>query len=146
MDLAKIAVGDTASFSKAVTEQDINQFAQISGDNNPAHMDEEYAAASPFGERVAHGLLTAGFIGTVLGMQLPGPGSIYLSQTLNFLAPVKIGDTVTATAEVMEIGPKRKTATLRTICRNQNGISVVEGVATVRLPRVQRRKSKLSAG
>lgn len=138
MGVDAIKVGDTASFSKIISEDDINSFAAISGDNNPAHMDEEYAAATPFGERVAHGLLTAGFIGTVLGMQLPGPGTIYLGQTLNFLAPVKIGDTITASAEVLEIGPKRKTAVLKTVCTNQDGKIVVEGIATVRLPRARR--------
>ena len=129
-----LQVGDRASFSKTVSESDIYLYAGITGDMNPAHIDEEYARETVFEGRIAHGMLTAGFISAVLGMKLPGPGAIYREQTLNFLAPVKIGDTITATAEVIEIGNKRKTATLKTTCTNQAGATVLEGVAIVNLP------------
>jgi len=135
MGMDNLKVGDSASFSKVVCEDDINTFADITGDKNPVHIDDEYAKNSPFGERIAHGMLSASLISTVLGMKLPGPGAIYQEQTLKFLAPVKIGDTVTAVVEVAEIGPKKKTALLKTTCINQLKIVIVEGMATVRLPR-----------
>jgi 3-hydroxybutyryl-CoA dehydratase len=99
----ELAVGDSAQFSKTVTETDIYLFAGITGDSNPAHIDEEYSKKTYFGTRIAHGLLSAGFISAVLGNQLPGPGSIYLRQELKFLGTVKIGDTITARVEVTGI-------------------------------------------
>ena len=93
-------IGEKAAFSRTITEADIIAYAGFSGDFNPLHVDEEYARTTRFGSRIAHGLLTAGLISNVLGMKLPGPGAIYLSQTLKFTAPVRIGDTITATAEV----------------------------------------------
>lgn len=134
----KLEVGDSASFSKTVSEADIYLYAGITGDMNPAHIDEEYAKGTAFAGRIAHGMLSAGFIGTVLAMKLPGPGSIYKEQTLTFLAPVRIGDTVTATVEIIELGSKRKTARLKTTCSNQNGVIVLEGHASVALPRKRR--------
>jgi 3-hydroxybutyryl-CoA dehydratase len=125
--------GDSASFSKTITETDVVLFAGLTGDLNPVHIDAEHAARSRFGGRVAHGMLTAAFISTVLGMKLPGNGTVYLEQTLRFRKPVMIGDTVTATVEVLEVD-KRRRARLATRCSNQHGEIVLEGVATVLLP------------
>ena len=123
-------VGDAAQVSKVVTEEDVYLFAGITGDRNPLHTSREFAAKTRFGERIAHGMLTAGFISAVLGTKLPGPGSIYLSQMLNFLGPVKIGDEITARIEVMEvISPRR--LRLRTQCMNQRSEVVLEGEAIV---------------
>jgi 3-hydroxybutyryl-CoA dehydratase len=129
-----LTVGRRASFAKTVTEADILLFAAVSGDTNPVHIDAEAAAASMFKERIAHGMLSASFISTVLGTRLPGPGTIYLSQTLAFRAPVKIGQTVTATVEVTALDPARKRATLKTTC-TVGGQPVVEGEAVVMVPR-----------
>ncbi len=139
VDIDQIKVGDSASFSKTVSESDVYLYAGITGDMNPAHIDEEYAKDTAFQGRIAHGMLAAGFISAVMAMQLPGPGSIYREQTLCFVAPVRIGDTITATAEIIEIGSKRKSAKLRTTCTNQNGSVVLEGVASVFLPRKKRK-------
>lgn len=138
LDIAKLKVGDSASLSRTISESDIYQYAGITGDMNPVHMDEEYARQTPFGGRIAHGMLCAGLVSAVMGMKLPGPGAIYQGQTLSFLAPVRIGDTITATAEIIEIGPKKKSAQLKTTCINQNGVAVLEGVASVLLPRKRR--------
>lgn len=130
MTFDELAVGQTASFAKTITEADILLFAAVSGDTNPVHIDAEAAKATPFGERIAHGMLSASLISTVLGTRLPGPGTIYLAQTLKFRAPVRIGDTVTATAEVTALDPARKRATLATVC-TVAGKTVLEGEATV---------------
>lgn len=130
-----LRVGDSASMSKTVSDSDITLFAEITGDRNPVHIDEEYARDTVFGTRIAHGMLTAGFISAVIAMKLPGPGVIYMEQTLTFLAPVRIGDTVTATVEVVELGEKKKTARLKTTCTNQSGTIVLDGYASVSLPR-----------
>lgn len=119
--------GQRASFTKTVTEADVYAFAGITGDFNPLHVNAEYARRSRFGERIAHGMLTAGLISTVLGMRLPGPGGIYLSQSLKFLQPVKFGDTVTATVEVVSYRTEKRILTLRTACTNQRGDAVAEG-------------------
>ena len=137
-DRQTLEVGDSARIEKKVSESDIIQFAEITGDKNPVHLDEEYAKQTVFGTRIAHGMLSAGYISAVLGMKLPGPGAVYMGQTLTFLAPVRIGDTITATAEVTEIGAKRKTAKLKTTCTNQDGVIVLEGIATISLPRHMR--------
>jgi 3-hydroxybutyryl-CoA dehydratase len=129
----ELAAGDSAEFTKTVTETDVVLYAGITGDLNPAHMDEVSASAGRFGGRIAHGMLVAGFISTVLGTRLPGPGTIYLSQSLRFTAPVRLGDTVTARVEVAELLPKRR-ARLATTVRNQRGETVVEGEATVMVP------------
>ena len=126
-------IGQTASVGKTVTEADILLFAAVSLDTNPVHMNAEAAAASIFKERVAHGMLSAGLISAVLGTRLPGPGTIYLAQTLQFRRPVKIGDTVTATAEVTALDAEKKRATLKTTCTVAGKI-VIEGEATV-MPR-----------
>ena len=122
--------GDTASTGKTITEADILMFAAVSTDNNPVHINAEAAAGSIFKQRVAHGMLSAGLISAVLGTRLPGPGTIYLSQTLRFRAPVKIGDTVTATVEVTALDTAKKRATLRTTC-TVAGKPVIEGEAVV---------------
>ena len=128
-----LQIGQTASVSKTITEADILLFAAVSTDTNPVHIDAEHAAASPFGERVAHGMLSAGLISAVLGTRLPGPGTIYTGQTLRFRAPVRIGATVTATAEVIALDPAKKRATLKTTC-TAAGKVVIEGEATVLVP------------
>lgn len=126
-----IQIGDTAVFSKTITDYDIYQFAGLTGDFNPMHIDNEFAKGTFFKERIAHGLLTGSFISTVLGMKLPGPNSIYLSQNFKFLAPVKIGDTVKATVEVTEKRDDKKIIKLITKVFNQRMEMVVDGEAVV---------------
>jgi 3-hydroxybutyryl-CoA dehydratase len=133
--IEELKVGDTAQFSKTVTESDIYLFAGVTGDLNPAHVNEEYAKGTFFKNRIAHGMLSASFISTVIGTMLPGPGSIYMRQEVNFLAPVKIGDTVTAIVEVAEIMAEKKRVRLKTYCVNQENTTVVDGEALVSPPR-----------
>ncbi len=130
----QLSVGQKASFSKTVTETDIYLFAGVTGDINPAHVNEEYASKTFFKSRIAHGMLSAGFISAVLGMQLPGPGTIYLGQELRFLSPVRPGDTVTATVEVSSLDTAKNVAVLHTTCTNQDGVQVVDGQAKVKPP------------
>lgn len=130
----QLTVGQKASFAKTVTETDIYLFAGVTGDINPAHVNEAYAAQTFFKGRIAHGMLSAGFISAVLGMQLPGPGTIYMGQEVKFLAPVRPGDTITATVEVSELDTAKNVAKLRTVCTNQNGVQVADGCATVKPP------------
>jgi 3-hydroxybutyryl-CoA dehydratase len=130
-------VGDVAEMTKVITEEDIFLFAGITGDRNPIHISKEFAARSMFGERIAHGILTAGLISAVIGMKLPGPGCLYLSQTLNFLAPVKIGDEITARAEVAEMISEKRMR-LRTRCFNQRNETVLDGEAIIVPPRTAR--------
>jgi len=124
-------VGQAAEMAKTVTESDIVLFAGVTGDFNPVHVDAVAASRSVFGERIAHGMLSAGFISAVLGMRLPGTGSIYLSQSLRFTKPVRIGDTITARVEVLEVLATKRRVRLSTVCRNQKGETVVEGEAVV---------------
>ncbi len=131
----EIRVGQSAQFSKTISESDVYLFAGITGDFNPAHVDEEYAGKTFFETRVAHGMLTASFISTIVGTMLPGPGSIYVSQEVNFLAPVRIGDTITTTAEVTELLTEKKHIRLKTYCTNQDGTVVIDGQAVVSPPR-----------
>ena len=126
-----IQIGDTATFSKTISEFDIYQFAGITGDFNPMHINEEFADTTIFEDRIAHGLLTGSFISTVLGMKLPGPNSIYLSQSFSFTAPVKIGDTITAKVEVIEKQDEKKFIKLKTQVWNQHKKMVVDGEALV---------------
>ncbi len=128
-----LTVGMTASIGKTITEADILMFAAVSTDTNPVHINAEAAAASQFGQRIAHGMLSAGLISAVLGTRLPGHGTIYMSQSLRFRAPVKIGDTVTATVEVTALDAAKKRATLKTIC-SVAGKTVIEGEALVMPP------------
>jgi len=131
----ELQVGDFEEFSKTVSESDIYLFAGISGDMNPAHIDEQYAAKTFFKGRIAHGILVGSFISTVIGMKLPGPGTIYLEQQYKFLAPVRIGDTITARVEVVEIKREKNKVNLQTRCFNQNGVMVIDGTALVSPPK-----------
>lgn len=136
--IEEISLGEVAEFSKTVSETDIYLFAGITGDLNPAHVNETYAAGTFFKSRIAHGMLSAGFISAVLGTKLPGPGTIYLRQELNFLAPVRIGDTITARVEVIEKNTEKNRLRLRTTCTNQEGKMVIDGEATVMPPKKAR--------
>lgn len=131
----ELKVGETAEFTKTVSESDIYLYAGVTGDLNPAHINETYAEKTYFKTRIAHGMLTAGFISAVVGNKLPGSGTVYVKQELSFLAPVRIGDTVTARVEVTEIMDEKKLAKLRTICNNQEGVKVLDGEAVVSPPR-----------
>ena len=128
---ADIKVGDKASFSKTISEADIYNFAGISGDFNPVHIDEEFAKTGLFKTRIAHGFLVGSFISTVLGTKLPGPNTVYLSQEMQFKAPVKIGDTLTAECEVLEKIDMKKILKMKTTVYNQTKTAVIEGTATV---------------
>jgi len=129
-----IKVGDKATFSKTVSEADVVSFAQITGDSNPLHLDEAYAAKTRFKGRIAHGMLSASFISAALGTKLaPNATVVYLSQQLRFQRPVKIGDTVTATCEVTAVQPERRFVTVKTDCVNQAGEEIVTGEALVLL-------------
>jgi 3-hydroxybutyryl-CoA dehydratase len=128
-----LSVGMSASLAKTVTEADIVLFAGISTDINSVHLDEEFAKTTPFGGRIAHGMLSASFISAALGAKLPGPGTIYLAQNLKFKAPVRAGDTVTATVTITEIVPEKKRVKLDTVC-TVGGKTVIEGDATVMFP------------
>lgn len=132
--LEDLSVGQSAEISHTVTDQDITAFAAVSGDRNPVHLDEAYAAKTPFKGRIAHGMLSAGYISAVLGMRLPGPGAIYISQTMSFKRPVRIGDEVTTRATVTAIDTERARVTLSTVCEVA-GKPVVEGEAVVMVPR-----------
>ena len=129
-----LTVGMQAEFSKTIRAEDIVKFSEVSGDDNPLHLDEDYAKTTRFKTRIAHGMLSAGFISAVLGTKLPGPGSIYVSQSLKFKAPVRIGDTVTAIATVKEINPKKPRVVLETLCWVE-GKLVTEGEALVLVPK-----------
>ena len=126
-----IQVGDMEFFTKTITDSDITQFAGLTGDIKPIHLDEEFAKETPFKERIAHGFLTGSFISTVIGTKLPGVNSIYLSQNLKFTAPVKIGDTIKATVEVVEKRDDKKIIKLKTQVLNQHQKMVVDGEAVV---------------
>ncbi|HEY8369179.1 MAG TPA: MaoC family dehydratase [Thermodesulfobacteriota bacterium] len=130
---APLEVGARAELTRTLTDADIRKFAEATGDTNPVHLDEAYAKGTVFGGRIAHGLLTAGLVSAVLANRLPGPGTVYLSQTLEFKAPVRPGDTVTAEVEVLEVTGRR--ARLATRCRLADGTLVLAGEAVVRLPR-----------
>jgi 3-hydroxybutyryl-CoA dehydratase len=135
--------GLSASFAKTITEADVVIFAGVTGDFNPVHVNEEFARASLFGGRIAHGMLSAGLISTVLGMRLPGPGAIYVSQSLRFRAPVRIGDTVEAVVTVSALKPEKAMAVLETLCR-VGDTDVVTGEAIVKVPRRAKVESEQS--
>jgi 3-hydroxybutyryl-CoA dehydratase len=132
--LEDLSVGQSAELVRTVGEADIVAFAAVTGDNNPVHLDADYAAKTSFGQRIAHGMLSAGYISAVLGTTLPGPGAIYLSQSLKFKRPVRIGDDVTARATITQIDQAKAHVTLATVCL-VNGKSVVDGEAVVMVPR-----------
>ena len=131
----QLKIGDKAQFAKTISESDIYLYAGLTGDFNPAHINTVYAEKTPFKTRIAHGMLLGGFISAVMANQLPGPGTIYISQGLNFLAPVRIGDTITAEVEIVEILAEKKRARIKTTCFNQDGKVVVDGEALVSPPR-----------
>jgi acyl dehydratase len=130
----KLEVGAKATRVKTFSDEDVRGFAQVSGDQNPIHLDDAYAAGTRFGKRIVHGMLTASVISAALANDLPGEGTVYLSQTIQFKAPVFIGDTITATLEVTRFREDRRIATLTTTCTNQDGKVVIEGEAVVLAP------------
>ena len=132
--LEDLKVGMSAMFGKTVTEADIMAFAGVSGDTNPIHLHDGFARTTRFGRRIAHGMLSGSFISTVIGTKLPGPGAVYVSQTMAFMAPVMIGDTITAVATVTAIDEKRRRVTLKTQCLNGEKV-VIDGEAVVLVPR-----------
>jgi len=133
--MSTIKIGESASLTKTFTDEDVRQFAAISGDANPVHLDEAYAAQTSFKKRIAHGMLTAGLISAVLGTKLPGEGSIYMNQTLSFRAPVYLDDTITVTVEVVKIHERKPVVTLKTVCTNQDDVVVLEGEAVLLVPK-----------
>ena len=129
-----LSVGMSADAERTVTESDVTAFAAVSGDHNPVHLDEAYAATTAFGTRIAHGMLSAGYISALIASELPGPGAIYLGQTLSFRRPVKLGDTVATRVEVLSLDDAKGRAVLRTTC-SVAGKAVIEGEATIMVPR-----------
>lgn len=125
----EMKVGDSASFSKTITDFDVKMFAGITGDFNPVHIDKEFAKDTPFKDRIAHGMLVASLFSTVLGTQLPGEGAIYTGQELKFTKPVYLEDTITATVTVTELDVEKNRVVLETIATNQNGDVVIKGFA-----------------
>ncbi len=130
----ELSIGQSAEMSRVVGAADIEAFAEVSGDNNPVHLDDAYARTTTFGERIAHGMLSAAYISAILGAKLPGPGVIYLSQSLRFRRPVRIGDLVVAKATITALDENRARVTLNTTCE-VNGKTVIEGEALVIAPR-----------
>ncbi len=133
--IQELEIGDSAQISKTITEGDIDLFARATGDFNPVHLDQAYAEKTMFKGRIAHGLLSVGLLSTVLGNILPGHGTIYLSQEVKFLAPVRIGDTIIAKVEIIELIPEKNRAKFRTTCMNQDGKIVVDGIAWAMPPK-----------
>lgn len=127
-------IGQNASCSKTITESDVVLFAGLSGDFNPIHIDIEYAKNTRFNQRIAHGLLTSTLLSQLLGMHLPGKGSVYMEQLISFKAPVFIGDTITATATVKEFEEEKRVLSLLTECHNQHGVRVLTGMAKMLVP------------
>jgi len=128
-----LKVGMSTSYGRTVTETDIANFAGVSGDTNPLHLNAEFAATTRFKQRIAHGMLSAAYISTLIGTRLPGPGCLYISQTLHFLAPVRIGDTVVATATITEVNAAHRRVKLSTVCK-VGDIVVVDGEAETLVP------------
>jgi len=131
----ELNLGDAAEHAKTISESDVYQFAGITGDLNPAHINKVYAEKTFFKERIAHGILSTGLISAVIAMSLPGAGTIYLKQEVEFKAPVYIGDTITARVEVIHIDKTKNRVTLKTVCVNQNGVVVIDGQALVSPPK-----------
>ena len=148
MYIEDLEPGMTAVFGKTITEADILMFAGVSGDTNPVHLDEQFANDTPFKGRIAHGILTASLISTVIGTKLPGPGCIYVSQSLKFLAPVRAGETVRAVVTVKEVNLPRRSTIMETVCL-VNGEKVLEGEAVIMVPRrakAERPTEEVAAG
>jgi acyl dehydratase len=135
--IAELNPGDRAEITRVVEDDDIAAFVDAVGDYNPVHSDRAYAATTPFKQPIAPGIFTAGLISAVIGTQLPGPGAIYLSQSLKFVKPVKSGDTITARAEIIEVMPERNRIRIQTVCVNQHGEEVLSGEAWVMPSRVR---------
>ena len=134
----ELKVGDTSEIQKTISETDVYLYAGITGDLNPAHLNEEYARGTFFKTRIAHGMLIAGLISTILGNKLPGPGTIYTHQSVDFLAPVRFGDTITARAEITELDFEKNRTRLKTTCLNQEGTIVLDGEALVSPPKAKK--------
>ena len=132
-DIGEIKVGMTASSSHVITDGDVVSFAEISGDKNPAHLDQEFAATTRFKKRIAHGLMSSSYFSALFGTQLPGRGCVYVSQNLNFKRPVHIGDEVTASIEVTGIDQEKRRVFFNTVCKVKNKI-VIDGVAEIYIP------------
>lgn len=130
----ELSIGQSATTTRTVTEQDVLLFAAVSGDVNPVHLDEEFAAGTQFKGRIAHGMYTGGLVSAALAMELPGPGTIYIGQELRFERPVRIGDTLTVELTVEELIPEKKFVKIRTVVLNQSGKPVLSGMATVMAP------------
>lgn len=133
--IQELKIGDFATFQKTLTESDVYLFAGVTGDQNPAHINEVYASTTRFKTRIVHGMLTGSLISAVLGTGLPGPGTIYLEQSLKFKAPTHMGDTVEARVEVSEIMEEKNIVKLQATCTNQDGVVLLTGVATVMPPK-----------
>jgi 3-hydroxybutyryl-CoA dehydratase len=129
--MTTLTVGDNASRSLTITDDTIRAFAEVTGDTNPVHLDDDYAAGTRFGRRIAHGMIAAGLVSATLANDLPGPDTVYLNQTLKFKLPVYPGDTVTATVEVLTVRPDKPIVTLSTVCTNQDDEVVLQGEAVV---------------
>lgn len=129
--MSPLKPGDQASRTTTISDEMIRAFADLTGDHNPVHLDDAYAAGTRFGRRIAHGMIAAGLISATLANDLPGPGTVYLSQALQFRAPVYPGDTITTTVEVKSVRPDRPIVTLGTVCKNQDNVVVLEGEAVV---------------
>ena len=134
LTLEEIELGMQACVENTVMDEDIRSFATVSGDYNPVHLDDEFAKGTPFGNRISHGMLTASYISAVFGMHLPGPGAIYVTQTLNFKRPVWIGDVIRTTVTVAEMFPQKRRARFECACRNGDGMVVLEGEAMLMIP------------
>lgn len=141
--IEELRVGEAAVFTKTVSVSDIETFARVTGDSNPLHTDPAFAKTTRFGERIAQGMLSASIISAVIGTKLPGPGTIYVSQDLRFLRPVKIGDTIVAKVEVVELHREKNRVKLRTTCLNQRGEEIIDGYAFVIPPKAHERRQVL---
>jgi 3-hydroxybutyryl-CoA dehydratase len=130
-----LKLGQFAEVEHVITEEDIQAFGKLSGDYNPLHFDEEWAKTTMFGSRIAHGLLTASFISTAIGMHLPGAGTIYIGQSMRFLGPARIGDKITARVEIVKLDDEKERVTLKTICTNEKDKLILDGEAQVTLMR-----------
>jgi 3-hydroxybutyryl-CoA dehydratase len=133
MRFADLQVGQSAERTKLMTESLVNAYAELTGDFSPVHIDEAAAAKTRFGTRIAHGMLSVSFLSAVIGMDLPGPGTIWVAQALKFKQAVKLGDTITWRVEVKELFPEKKSATVSTVCKNQRGEIVIDGEGTILL-------------
>jgi 3-hydroxybutyryl-CoA dehydratase len=133
MKFADLKVGLAAERTKEMTEALVNAYAELTGDFSPVHVDEEFAKQSRFGARIAHGMLSAGFLSATIGMDLPGPGTVWVAQAFKFKQPVKLGDTITWRVEIRELFPGKKRARLSTVARNQRGEVVIDGEGTILL-------------